>query len=169
MTDSNTLQVSEDASSTQIFVGKNYAYYAKKWDAAIRPGSLKGYNVAAFFLGVFWLVYRKMYQYAAIFMGLIALDIVIESLLPNPLPDAVSHGINIGIAVAFGALGNTLYKTHVDKKVKEITANFPPEQVAAELAKQGGVNPKAAWGFAALVLLLVGLVIWILISNAIAR
>lgn len=47
----------EDA--VQTFVGKNYDYYQRKWELA--PSSIKVFKVAAFFLGVVWMVYRKMY------------------------------------------------------------------------------------------------------------
>lgn len=150
----------EDAVAT--FVGKNYTYYQPKW--ALSPGAIKGFNVAAFFLGVVWMVYRKMYWYAAIVVALIIADVVVESYFP--LPEAVGKGITYGIYAVFGILGNYMYKTHVDKKVKEISAAFPPEQVNAELSKQGGVNLAGAWAFGVTIIVLFGIAIWLIMSEA---
>lgn len=147
----------------QAFVGKNYAYYQRKWAFVKTPGALKGFNVAAFFLGVIWLVYRKMYLYAAIFVGILLLDGIVEYYFP--LPEAIGKGLTWAIAAVFGLLGNSWYKAHADKKVNEITATYPPEQVGAELAKQGGVNLAGAWAFGLAVIGLVGVVVWAILSD----
>jgi len=56
------------------------------------PSALKGFNVAAFFLGVVWMVYRKMYFYAAIVVALLIVDAVIETYYP--LPEAIGKGLH---------------------------------------------------------------------------
>jgi hypothetical protein len=153
--------VADDA--IQNFVGKNYEYYQRKWVFARTPAALKGFNVAAFFLGVVWMVYRKMYMYAAIVFGLLLLDAVVESFLP--LPEAIGKGLTWGIYAAFGLLGNYMYKIHVDEKISQITAAFPIEQVDAELAKQGGVNLAGAWVFGVVLIAIVSIAIWVIMSE----
>lgn len=106
----------------QTFVGKNYEYYKRKWVFAKMSGALKGFNVAAFFLGVVWMVYRKMYMYAAIVFGLLVLDAVVESFLP--LPESIGKGLTWGVYAAFGLLGNYMYKTYVDKKLAKLRRLF---------------------------------------------
>ncbi len=152
---------SETSDAVQTFVGKNYEYYQRKFELA--PGAIKGFNVAAFFLGVVWMVYRKMYLYTAIVVALLIADAVLETYFP--LPEAVGKAITWGVYAAFGILGNTMYKSHADKKMKEITASFPPEQVNAELAKQGGVNLAGAWAFGIGLLVLVGIAVWVIMSE----
>jgi hypothetical protein len=154
----NTL-ATDDA--VQTFVGKNYDYYQRKWELA--PGAIKGFNVAAFFLGVVWMVYRKMYVYAAIVVVLLIADAVLETYFP--LPEAVGKAITWGVYAAFGILGNMMYKSHVDKKMNEISTTFPPEQVDEQLAKQGGVNLAGAWTFGVGLLVLVGIAVWIIMSD----
>ncbi|MDI1298014.1 DUF2628 domain-containing protein [Methylotenera sp.] len=147
--------------AVQTFVGKNYGYYQRKW--LLAHGSIKGFNVAAFFLGVVWMVYRKMYLYTAIVMALLIIDVLIETYFP--LPEALGKAITWGIYATFGILGNMIYKSHVDKKLNEISTAFPPEQVSAELAKQGGVNLAGAWAFGVSLLVLVGIAVWIIVSE----
>lgn len=143
MSENSAVVSNNDDDTVATFVGKNAAYYQKKWLNAKNGGSM-GFNPAAFFLGVMWLIYRKMYAYALIVAGLLIVDMVIESYFP--LPMAFGQALTWAIAGIFGSLGNNWYKNHTDKKIAAITAAFPPEQVSAELAKQGGVNPAAAWG-----------------------
>jgi Protein of unknown function (DUF2628) len=148
------------------FVGEKYAsYYQRKWQQTL--GSLKSFNIATFFLGVFWLIYRKMYLYAAIFLGLIFVDISIEMFYP--LPEMIGKSLNWAIAAVFGVMGNYWYKLHATKKVKEITETFPPEQVLAELAKQGGTNMAGA--LIALVILgtLIGGLAWFVFSGTVEQ
>jgi Protein of unknown function (DUF2628) len=144
------------------FVGEKYAYYQQKWQLA--PGQFTGFNIAAFFLGVFWLIYRKMYLYATIFLAIIIVDISIEMFYP--LPDIIGKSLNWAIAAVFGVLGNYWYKLHTAKKVKAITESFPPDQVQAELIKQGGTN--IAGALIALVVLgsLIGGFVWFVIMGA---
>ena len=149
--------------AVQMFVGKNYAFYQKKWANAAAENSSMSWNWAAFFLGIIWLVYRKMYLYAAIVVGLLVLDVVIESHFP--LPEAFGKAVNWAIAALFGWMGNTWYKTHVDKKIKEISATSSPEQVNAELIKQGGINLPAAWALGVFMLLLLAVAIWVILSG----
>ncbi|MGB4811426.1 MAG: DUF2628 domain-containing protein [Methylophilaceae bacterium] len=162
MTENNLSQANQSANETETFVGKNYAYYEKKWaNAAV--SSIKGFNVAAFFLGIIWLVYRKMYLYAAIVVGILIIDAVIESYFP--LPEAMGKAVTWATAAVFGLLGNTWYKTHVDKKIAEIKATTPPEQIVAELAKRGGVNPQAAWALGIFFIIVIVLVIWVILNG----
>jgi hypothetical protein len=151
----------ETSDAVQTFVGKNYEYYQRKW--LLAPGAIKGFNVAAFFLGVVWMVYRKMYLYAAIVVALLILDGVLETYFP--LPEAIGKALTWGVYAVFGILGNMMYKSHADKKIKEISASFPPEQVNDQLAKQGGVNLAGAWAFGVGLLVLVGIAVWIIMSD----
>jgi Protein of unknown function (DUF2628) len=136
MTEETKLNDAPNDELVKIFVGEKFAYYQQKWQ--LTPGQFKGFNIAAFFLGVFWLIYRKMYLYVAIFLGLIFLDFVIE--IFYPLPELISKLLNWVIATVFGVMGNYWYKLHTTKKVKSITESFSPEQLQSELAKQGGTD-----------------------------
>jgi len=146
-----------------MFVGENYPYYQAQWKKmADKQKTPMSWNWAAFFLGVVWLVYRKMYNYALIFAGFMVLDMVVE--LFFQLPQAVSSVVNLMIALAFGFYGNALYKLHMTNKASEIVATYPPDQVNAELSAEGGVNHLAAWGLGVCLILLVMLAVWVVMN-----
>ena len=135
-------QVETGDEAAKLFVGKNYEYFVNKWAIAEQKKSKQSWNWAAFFLGVAWMAYRKMYLYSWIFIGVVAVGTLCEYALG--FPDKLSNAINVAIAITFGFQGNYWYKLHVEKKVKEITATNTPEQAKIELSRQGGTSIGAA-------------------------
>ena len=118
-----------------VFIGEKYAsYYQAQFEKITPKKQYAGFNVAAFFLGVIWLFYRKMYSYGFMSIALIVFIGIVEALLGID-----SSGANIGLAIAFGMLGNTLYKHHVDKQITKIR-QFGNGNVATELENRGGTN-----------------------------
>ena len=88
-----------------LFVGAKYAsYYQAQFEKITPKKQYAGFNIAAFFLGVVRLFYRKMYSYGFMAIGLIVVIGMVEILF-----GIESSGANIGLAVAFGMFGNTLY------------------------------------------------------------
>ena len=118
-----------------LFVGAKYAsYYQAQFEKITPKKQYAGFNIAAFFLGVVWLFYRKMYSYGFMAIGLIVAIGIVEILL-----GIESSGANIGLAVAFGMFGNTLYKHHVDQQIAKIR-QLGSGNVHTELENRGGTN-----------------------------
>ncbi|MEG1092304.1 MAG: DUF2628 domain-containing protein [Acinetobacter sp.] len=118
-----------------LFVGAKYeSYYQAQFEKITPKKQYAGFNIAAFFLGVVWLFYRKMYSYGFMAIGLIVAIGIVEIFL-----GIESSGANIGLAVAFGMLGNTLYKHHVDKQIAKIR-QLGNGNLKTELENRGGTN-----------------------------
>ena len=118
-----------------LFVGAKYeSYYQAQFEKITPKKQYAGFNIAAFFLGVVWLFYRKMYSYGFMAIGLIVAIGMVEILL-----GIESSGANIGLAVAFGMFGNTLYKHHVDQQIAKVR-QFGNSNVNTELENRGGTN-----------------------------
>ena len=118
-----------------LFVGAKYeSYYQAQFEKITPNKQYAGFNIAAFFLGVVWLFYRKIYSYGFMAIGLIVVIGMVEILL-----GIESSGANIGLAVAFGMFGNTLYKHHVDQQIAKIR-QFGNSNVNTELENRGGTN-----------------------------
>jgi len=92
-----------------------------------------------------------MYSYGFMAIGLIVVIGMVEILL-----GIESSGANIGLAVAFGMFGNTLYKHHVDKQITKIR-QFGNSNVNTELENRGGTNLIAG---SILLVIWLGLVAW---------
>lgn len=149
--------VSNDDEATSIFIGKNYEYYLRKWETAEQKKSKQSWNWAAFLLGFAWMAYRKMYLYTSIFIGVVIVVAFCE--LAFGLPENLTNAIMLAISVTIGFQGNSWYKLHVEKKVKEITAMNAPEQAKIELARQGGTSIGAAIGFVVALLAIILLMV----------
>ena len=118
-----------------LFVGAKYeSYYQAQFEKITPRKQYAGFNIAAFFLGVVWLFYRKMYSYGFMAIGLIVAIGIVEILL-----GIESSGANIGLAVAFGMFGNTLYRHHVDQQIAK-TRQLGSGSVNTELENRGGTN-----------------------------
>ena len=118
-----------------LFVGAKYAsYYQAQFEKITPKKQYAGFNIAAFFLGLVWLFYRKMYRYGFMAIGLIVAIGMVEIFL-----GIESSGANIGLAVAFGMFENTLYKHHVDQQIAKIR-QFGNSNVNTELENRGGTN-----------------------------
>ena len=118
-----------------LFVGLKYeSYYQAQFEKITPKKQYAGFNIAAFFLGVVWLFYRKMYRYGFMAIGLIVVIGMVEIFL-----GIESSGANIGLAVAFGMFGNTLYKYHVDQQIAKIH-QLGSGSVHTELENRGGTN-----------------------------
>lgn len=118
-----------------LFIGVKYeSYYQAQFEKITPRKQYAGFNIAAFFLGVVWLFYRKIYSYGFMAIGLIVVIGMVEILL-----GIESSGANIGLAVAFGMFGKTLYKHHVDQQIAKIR-QFGNSNVNTELENRGGTN-----------------------------
>ena len=127
--------VNQPEQDRALFVGAKYeSYYQAQFEKITPKKQYAGFNLAAFFLGVVWLFYRKMYSYGFMAIGLIVAIGIVEILL-----GIESSGANIGLAVAFGMFGNTLYKHHVDQQIAKIR-QFGNSNVNTELENRGGTN-----------------------------
>jgi hypothetical protein len=128
----------------QLFVGERYAYYLDKWETAKVKKTRQSVNWAAFFLGIMWLSYRKMYAISVIFGSIFAFQVVIEDVFD--FPELVSNVVNMMLLIGLGLYGNHWYLLHVEERVKRIRAENAQSTVAAELARQGGTSVAAAIG-----------------------
>jgi len=112
----------------RAFVQKNADYYLAKWEAMARSGSKVSWNWPAFFFGVFWMGYRKMYLYAAI--------VVVLSLLSD-LPKV---GPLVTLVLWFGvaAFANYIYGTFTYNKLTELKVQAKDEDELRQLAAAKG-------------------------------
>ena len=127
--------VNQPEQDRALFVGLKYeSYYQAQFEKITPKKQYAGFNIAAFFLGVVWLFYRKMYSYGFMSIGLIVVIGMVEIIL-----GIESSGANIGLAVAFGMFGNTLYRHHVDQQIAK-TRQLGSGSVNTELENRGGTN-----------------------------
>jgi len=124
------------------FIGKNVDYYLDAFEAV----SLRKtrWNWAAFLLGFVWMFYRRMYLYAFIIGALSFIQCMLEEVQMIPL--GASIGIYIGIGVAFGTMGNAVYKMHVDKQLKMLRSSKLSDDEFVKLAAERG-SPKVLAAF----------------------
>ena len=116
----------------KLFIGKNQDYFLSKWKQE------NSWNWAAFFFGIIYLGYRKMYRYIFITIGiLLALDVVL--LIMNPFyPTFLDFVVGMVVAVVLGLKANDLYKKEVEDKVASIEASTLSKDTKLQWIKNKG-------------------------------
>lgn len=152
---------SDSLQAYAAFVGPRFPVYRRKWhlDLKSTPVSANTWNWAAFLFGAFWMLYRRMYVVAALWIAAMIVISFIEGLVQ--VSDALSLGINIGISCASGSIGNHLYLRHANRIIGTISTRHaaPGPALQAELAASGGTRWLAV---------VIGIALFVLVSGAAA-
>lgn len=118
----------------------HHPYYTEKWSK--RSFS---WNWGAALFGEIWMIYRKMYLYAALFILLDVLYAVIFFLIMGdtevPLVDTVFFLLQ---RVVLGFFANVLYYLFAVRKLNRAYGKNPDVSLS-QLRKMGGVSPNAVY------------------------
>jgi len=133
----------QEREELRIFVGKNADYYISKWEEIAE--SKISWNWAAFFFGLLWFGYRKMYPHA---FGFMIFSLVLQIIQTKMNTDPLIIGLtNLAISIFIGMFGNYLYYEYAKSKVQEIKNKITDEKnLYIELARQGGASYFTAIG-----------------------
>lgn len=117
-----------------LFISKNVYYYKENFEKINVTGNKKTWNWAAFFLGINWFLYRKMYiQTAKLLLASIAIG-VISAIIPYS-----SILLGLGLSIVVGMYGNSVYLDHVNSKLDEIN-RMGYKYKESEIIRKGGTN-----------------------------
>lgn len=124
----------------QAYVQENFAYYKTEWERMNKGKS--SFNLAAFFIPILWLGYRKMYK-PIIVIALLYLVITILNITDSQTGwlRFIDAFYTLMISFFCGFLGNTMYKKQTEIQV-EAVLNDTIDQHDREkkLNKRGGVS-----------------------------
>ena len=108
------------------FIGDNADKYIPKFKK-FNQGGVDNFAATwhwpAFFLGPWWLLYRKLHGWGSL---AIVLDVI--------------PGVNVLSKIGFALAGNYIYYKHAKDKIKELRRSRPSSDLAASLANIGGVH-----------------------------
>ena len=123
------------------FYGTSCDYYRKRQEE-LQSGKKISFSFYAFFLGFFWLGYRKMYKELLILFGSISI-INIFSLLIVPESSSLDRVLNMFISVTIGAYANYFYIKKAERTINEARLIYAEEGDQLEyIRSKGGTN---AW------------------------
>ncbi|MCU0438284.1 MAG: DUF2628 domain-containing protein [Raineya sp.] len=134
---------------TELEVNLFKRYYKYNSDYYIRQLIYKqhDFNLAAAFLGLFWLAYRKMYLEILIiciitFFEILAIKILFHSDFISIHQAGIIKKVSIAIGIfILGAYANQLYISKSRKVVQKIILEYSNSKLALEVAEEkGGVS-----------------------------
>lgn len=129
----------------RAFVGKRHRHYFPCWLGMQRKNSTMSWNWGAFFFGIVWMAYRKMYLLCIQFAALIfaAWFLMILLLPPYKIVFFMQYTSVVAIAIGIfvGLHANQWYKRHVERKVRALAAsNCNLEWAENEATRHGGTS-----------------------------
>jgi len=144
----------------EAYFGRNVEYYTERLED-YHNGQKTSFSFKAFFLGLFWMTYRKMYGHLFAIMAIILVEGIIVELLYQF--DIINEGVyNIENMISilllsglFGMFANKFYLEKSIKNVETIMAQYNDRETMLEAAKKkGGVNWVAPFVLLAILLFL---------------
>jgi hypothetical protein len=135
----------------QAFAGQRANYYWRQWSRVAPRRRLAGFNWAAALLSFFWFLYRRMYREFAALIGITFALGLLETLLAyvvgRETRDTMSRLDNVGLGLAAGFLGNSLYLRRARAAVAAARARHPDSaaEQQAFLAACGGTSSLAVF------------------------
>ena len=145
------MEVNED--ECKAFIGKKADYYIEKWSLMEKACSKISWNWGAFLLGLLWMLYRKMYFYSLIVLGIAIGQGIITEL--SGLGKFFDLWLVLIISLLFGLFGNYLYYIHTKSKILKIKRTAKEELLVAELVRKGGTTWAAPIIFVFMYLLII--------------
>lgn len=130
-------------------VGVKAEYYMPKFMDMQYNGKKTSWNWCAFLVPVYWLLYRRMYMYAAVYF-------ILSFVL------AFMGGLGFALNILLGLFGNFLYMKNVEN-LAAAARNMNENEKQIFIAKKGGVSKGAviAWiAFGMIIGLLAGTFIY---------
>ncbi|OON66943.1 DUF2628 domain-containing protein [Hymenobacter sp. CRA2] len=129
------------------FFGRNADYYLGKW-RAWQGGQRISFNGGAFFAGIFWVLYRRMYWVAGLIMLCLVAEAEAEEWLLHrfsfPLaPESQSRTIVVNVlsATILSACANWMYLAYARRKItKVLRTETSEEAILRKLRRQGGTS-----------------------------
>ncbi|MCR1821354.1 MULTISPECIES: DUF2628 domain-containing protein [Terrisporobacter] len=132
----------ERVNEVNLFIQRNQKFYEEKFKKMNDTGKSVSWNWAAFFLGIYWMIYRKMYFKAGAFF--------ILSLVASSTP-YIGGILNFAVLVGIGIYANALYMDHVDGNIEKVKTLFSDNKEVI-IKKIGGTNLPLALGLYTVVL-----------------
>ena len=105
------------------------------------------FNPYAFFIGLFWMLYRKMYRTIFIwFAAVIVIEIVMSTLydyyfISDTAYMVYDFGSRFVAASILGFFGNKFYQKEAERKISKIVANTESEEeIITKIGNKGGTT-----------------------------
>ena len=128
----------------QLFVGPNADYYINAW-LNLQRGHRFQFNIWAFSFNVFWLLYRKMYQPAILFLSIFFAEGFLETLVIRYNRLSINlfwwNSARIFVyAFILGMIGNWVYYQHCQFHTRVLEKRFGPKHYQTRLPEAGGTS-----------------------------
>lgn len=140
------------------FFGDENSYYMAELQR-LRAGQSLDFRWAAFFLGMLWMMYRKLYIIAVCTLMLVLLESTLEQAVFVALgvgelgQSLIGMLINLAISIAMAYFANRVYLWDARRQIRQVLQELPhahDSEIVAAIARKGGTSLGAVFVFIAL-------------------
>lgn len=122
----------------RAYFGNSQEYYIEKYRRFLN-GQKLSWNIAPFFLGLFWFLYRRLYVAFIVIIALTLLEGYLEGLIfPNVEPGVFMLPIGFAFAFAMGGIGNYLYLKKAEREIEKAFQAFDSEEARISYLERAG-------------------------------
>ena len=126
-------------SEMRAFIGSRADYFFRRWEFG------KGFNWGAFFFSALYFCYRKMYRFAALVIGLqilvgIAEEAIYYLAMGSEMPESLGSITGLLVNLFIGSRATFWYRSHAERKIRELPAETDRETRLRVLAQKGGTS-----------------------------
>jgi hypothetical protein len=127
------------------FFGDQDDYYLNVVDE-VKAGKIVVFNVYAFFFGLCWMLYRRMYLLCALAIGFLyvenwAEELVFALYFPSIADETRTVVSNLVWASAVGCFANWFYVQHARRQISKVLEQQQgEEQALTEIEAKGGIS-----------------------------
>jgi len=125
------------------YFGKRKDYFIPKL-IALKNGKKFSFNIGAFFFGIFWVFYRRLYIHSLIILFVVFVESKIENILLIRLGDTKDMEISIKFiwlitfGIILGYFGNYFFLKRSINRVENIISSTSDEKIKMENLKKSG-------------------------------
>lgn len=142
-----------DENRYRAAVGPRGDFYVPRFLSFDEGGSKVSWNWPAFFLGILWMLYRRMWSTAGyLFLISIALEIVQGVVLApqfgKQTSDRIGYATTIGCMIVVGMFANALYQGRIKRRIAQVSRSGLDDLQAFRALERG---PHTSWVFVIMV------------------
>lgn len=143
--DIHEVDFSDDDTREELktFVGDKFEYFFSKW-IMFDNGKWVSFNLAAFFLGMIWFLYRKMYLEAVVIFGCLLLEGFLMELIfeeGTTIYIIVDSITTIVYSLLICVSANYLYMKSAERKIAKLKdKGYSKEELLMRIEQKGGTS-----------------------------
>lgn len=135
-----SVELADELENYKVAIGKNFDKYIAVIELVRRDNSTPvSWHWPAFFVGILWAFYRKMYKIGFIYWGIIIFLSIVAGFSFSKVALVITTLLAFGVQVVFAMYAKTIYAKRIISKISGYS-HFTQSQLKNKLVLEGNTN-----------------------------